>query len=129
MPNAIPNGGGEDISTSDLQAYNAVINTPAGTQTAIDESISVDIEEKAEALAAGWTDSGGPGGFQRDVAAEVVIRAATLQGQVQASVRQWASRANTERGQMEIIGSLMQALIERDRLLLELRERLNASPY
>jgi len=128
MPNAIPNGGGEDISTSDLAAYNAVVNLAPGSQSASDEGISTEIEEAAAVLASGWTDSGGPGGFQRDVAAEVLVRAARLQGQVQSTVRQWESPGR-ERATLEIMGSLMVALIERDRLVLELRERLNASPY
>ena len=128
MPTAIPDGGGDDLATNDLQAYNAVKNIPEGERTAEQAELAEDIEAQAAALAQGWDDSGGPGGFQVDVSAEVLLRAATLQGQVQSSVRQWAKQGR-ERAMLEMLGSLQQALIERDRLLLELRERLNASPY
>jgi hypothetical protein len=127
MPTAIPNGGSA-ITTSELGAYYAVSSIASGQQTSTEAGIATEIDEKAAAVSQGWEDSGGPGGFQADVAAEIVTRAAVLQGQVQASVRQWETPGR-ERATMEMMGSLMQALIERDRLLLELRERLNASPY
>lgn len=128
MPVAIPNGGGDDITTSDLSAYNAAVSVSGGDQTADESGLVSDVEERAERIAAGWTDSGGAGGYQQAVALEVLQRGAALQAEIDKSVRQWAKQGR-ERALTEMLGPLVKALVERDRLLLELRERLNGSPY
>jgi hypothetical protein len=123
---AIPNGGGDDISIDDLQTYNIVKPNPENNEQ---EQILNDVEERLDAIAEGWEDSGGPGGFQVDVSREVLLRAAALAGDLQGAVRQWSRSPDRSRAQIQMIGALIKALTERDRLLLELRERLNASPY
>jgi hypothetical protein len=128
MSTVIPNGGGDDVTTGDLGAWDAVSTIPGGDQTSEESDITSDIEARVGRIAAGWTDSGGPGGFQQDVALEVLQRAAALQGEINLSVRQWAKQGR-ERALSEMLGPLVKALVERDRLILELRERLNASPY
>jgi hypothetical protein len=124
---AIPNGGGDDIGIGDLQSYNSIRQNPSPPNST-EEGITQDVEQRLDAIAGGWEDSGGAGGVQIDVSREVLERAAALVGQLQGAVHRWETPGR-QRAQIEMIGSLVQALTERDRLLLELRERLNASPY
>lgn len=99
-----------------------------GSFTPPEVALVATVEEKLEAIASGWVDSGGPGGHQAAVATEILRRVALLQGDLNRSVRQWA-KPGRERALLEMMGVLVGAIHQRDRLLLELRERLNASPY
>jgi hypothetical protein len=142
MPTAIPNGGTGDITSSELGAYSTAVDVSeawrsgnqtfatigTGSQTVQEAEVVSNVEEKLDAIVEGWIDSGGPGGYQRAVSREILRRAALLQGDLSASVRQWA-KPGRERAMLEMFGVLTGAIMERDRLLLELRERLNASPY
>jgi len=139
MPVAIPNGGGGDITTSELGGisnpytdYNDKTQTftdpVSGNFTAQETQLISSVEEKLDAIVEGWIDSGGPGGHQRAVSREVLRRAALMQGNLLASVRQWA-KPGRERALLEMLSVLSAEITSRDRLLLELRERLNASPY
>lgn len=123
MPSAIPNGGGgEDLTTSDLVAYNSSIANTGGGQTATEAEVTADVEERVQRLAAGWTNTPSVDPI------EVLARAGALSGNLAAAVRQWA-RPGSERRMLEMIGSLTEELTKRDRELLELRARLDASPY
>lgn len=143
MPVVIPNGGSDDITSAELGAYESSLalndvwrphdltfprEIPTGNATPQENAVIDSVEEKLDAIAEGWIDSGGPGGYQRAVSREVLRRAALLQGDLSASVRHWA-KPGRERAMLEMFGVLTRAIMERDRLLLELRERLNASPY
>lgn len=140
MPVVIPNGGGGDITSSELIALvsglDLLVNNQTqeitsgggGAQTQSETQLVNSVESKLQEIAVGWVDSGGPGGHQRAVAHEVMRRAALLQGDLSKSVRQWA-KPGRDRALMEMFGVLVKAVADRDRLLLELRERLNASPY
>lgn len=140
MPTVIPNGGGDDITGSEVLAhgaatrafwnqYNQTFSEPGRGGMAPPEVQVVNaVEEKIDLIAQGWVDSGGPGGYQRAVSREILYRAALLQGDLASSVKQWA-RPGRERALLEMFSVLTKALVERDRLLLELRERLNVSPY
>jgi len=145
MPVAVPDDGSVQITSSELGGYVGATKTPGlnegarkdytqssasgdGSLTPQESMIVSDVEEKIAAIALGWVDSGGPGGHQRAVAREILRRAALLQGDLVGSVRQWA-KPGRERAMLEMFGVLTRAIVDRDRLLLELRERLNASPY
>jgi hypothetical protein len=141
MPIAIPNGTAAGaITTSELGGYGgatgATTNSsnqtttvqPGGNQTPAEVALVSSVDDKLAAIVTGWVDSGGPGGHQAAVSQEILRRAAFLQGDMLASVRQWA-RPGRERALLEMMGVLSAAIISRDRLLLELRERLNQSPY
>lgn len=142
MPTVIPNGGSDDITSSELGGYSTAldltrkwvannqtfVDLPTGDATPQEAAVVSGVEEKLDAIAQGWVDSGGPGGYQRAVSREILRRAALLQGDLAESVRHWA-KPGRERALAEMFGVLTRALLERDRLLLELRERLNQSPY
>ena len=141
MPTAIPNGGSAgSITSAELGGYlgalalqlvnsnQTFLNPSTGNVTPQEAELISNVEEKLDAIAQGWVDSGGPGGKQRLVAREILRRSALLQGDLTASVRQWA-KPGRERALLEMFGVLTKAIADRDRLLLELRERLNASPY
>lgn len=138
MPVAFPNGDNA-ITSAELGGlsnpytdYNTGTQTfsdpPSGNRTPQEAQLIQRVEEKLDAVVQGWVDSGGPGGHQQAVAQEILRRAALLQGDLMASVRQWA-KPGRERALLEMFGVMTAALVDRDRLLLELRERLNASPY
>ena len=141
MPTVIPDSG-NDITSAELGGYSSAVDVTGawrsgdqsfvtlgtGSQTAQEAELQSNVEEKLDAIVEGWIDSGGPGGYQRAVSREILRRAALLQGDMLASVRQWA-KPGRERALTEMFGVLTKAIVERDRLLLELRERLNASPY
>jgi len=139
VPVVIPNGG-DDITSSELAGYGGAVQPvgrpdtqtistgPTGDLTPAESSLVTNVERKLDAIVSGWVDSGGPGGFQRATSREILRRAALLQGDLNASVRQWA-KPGRERALTEMFGVLTRAIVDRDRLLLELRERLNASPY
>jgi hypothetical protein len=123
MPTAIPNGGGsEELTTGDLIAYNSTQQTAPGAQSTAEQQVSTDVEARVQVLAAGWTDTPSVDPL------EVLQRSARLQGDVAGAVRQWA-RSGSERRMLEMIGSLTAELTVRDRELLELKARLDASPY
>lgn len=149
MPTVIPNGGSNDITSAEVSGYYGGVlgagpNRPtttwdpailsgdssggSGGQTSQEVQLVSSVEQKLDVIVQGWVDSGGPGGFQQAVAPEILRRAALLQGDLLASVRQWA-KPGRERALSEMFGVFTKALVDRDRLLLELRERLNASPY
>ena len=128
MPIAIPNGSGDAITSAELTSYASVIHPFQGDLTAQQQQVRDDLEGRVTEIAQGWTDSGGPGGHQTDVALEVLERAALLQGDLAKTIRQWA-KPGRERALMEMFGLLTKALVERDRLLLELRNRLNDTQY
>lgn len=141
----IPNGGGGGITQGDLGAYvgdqvnlranipdfwNPNSPTPPTTGSVSPEQAQVisNVDQKLDAIVSGWVDSGGPGGYQQAVAHEILRRAALLQQNVNRSVRHWA-KPGRERALAEMFSVLVQAVADRDRLLLELRERMNASPF
>jgi hypothetical protein len=129
MPIVLANGGGSKITSSEITAYAAA--TKAATtaqQTSEEQAVVTSVEEKLVAISASWVDSGGAGGNQRAVSGEVLTRAGELQNDLASTVRQWA-KPGRERALMEMFGTLTKHLADRDRLLLELRERLNGSPY
>jgi hypothetical protein len=127
MPLVFRNGTG--VTSAEISAYHgASQQKAAGVISAAGQGITQEVEDKVDEISNSWTDSGGTGHVQKDVAPEVLARAAAVQGQLASTVRQWA-KPGRERALLEMFGVLTQALGERDRLLLELRERLNASPY
>lgn len=146
MPTVIPNGGQGDITSAEVTAYGggtlrgdrprttfdpAILGTttPTGGDLSPEEvQVISNVEEKLDIIVQGWVDSGGSGGRQQAVAHEILRRAALVQGDLLSSVRQWA-KPGRERALLEMFGVLTKAMVERDRLLLELRERLNDSPY
>ena len=142
MPSVIPNGGSDDITGAELGGYSAALDisgawrpgdqtfvTPkTGNLTSPEAQVVSRTEEKLEALVQGWIDSGGPGGHQRAVSREILRRAALMEGNLRKSVRQWA-KPGRERALSEMFSVLVAEISARDRLLLELRERLNNSPY
>ncbi len=147
MPTVIPNGGPGDITSAEIAGYgtgsrlgDADIRTTfdprirgtttptTGDQTSSEVQVISNVEDKLDVIVTGWIDSGGPGGHQQAVAHEILRRAALLQGDLQTSVRQWA-KPGRDRALLEMFGVLTKAVVDRDRLLLELRERLNASPF
>jgi hypothetical protein len=146
MPTVIPNGGPGDITSAEVSAYGpgtfggtdprttfdptikGTTTPTTGGQTASEVQIVNQVENKLDVIVSGWIDSGGPGGHQQAAAREILRRAALLQGDLQASVRQWA-KPGRDRALLEMFGVLTKALVDRDRLLLELRGRLNDSPY
>lgn len=140
MPIVIPNGGPSgSITSSELGGLSnpytdyrdktqTFSDPPSGDYTPSEVQLISNVEQKLDAIVEGWVDSGGPGGHQQAVAYEVLRRAALLQGDLLGSVRQWA-KPGRERAMLEMFGVLTKAITDRDRLLLELRERLNASPY
>lgn len=137
MPIVIPDSGVGDITSAELGAYAGAVPVGApdaqfppgtGNLTASESQVVSNVEDKLDAIVEGWVDSGGPGGYQQAVSREVLRRAALMQGNMLASVRQWA-KPGRERAMLEMFGVLTREIVDRDRLLLELRERLNASPY
>lgn len=139
MPVVIENGGGGDVTSSELGGIanpytdyldktQTFADPTTGNLTPQESQLISHVEQKLDVIAQGWIDSGGPGGHQQAVSREILRRAALLQGDLLLSVRQWA-RPGRERALIEMFGVLTKALVDRDRLLLELRERLNASPY
>ncbi len=146
MPTVIPNGGPGDITSAEIAGYGpgkfggvdprttfdptirGTTTPTTGDQTSSEVQVISDVEDKLDVIVTGWIDSGGPGGHQQAVAREILRRAALLQGDLQTSVRQWA-KPGRDRALMEMFGVMTKAIVDRDRLLLELRERLNDSPY
>ena len=140
MPVVIPNGGGDDITSTEISAYaggsladyasgsQTFTEFPTGDRMPQESKVISAVDAKLDAIAQGWIDSGGPGGLQRANSREVLLRSALLQGELISSVRQW-SRPGRERALLEMFGVLVKALADRDRQLIELRERLNQSPY
>lgn len=132
MPVAIPNGGGGgDPTTPQLAAYAAALLKPAGDQTAAEQATIAEVESKVETIASGWQDSGGTGGRQTAVALEVAAFVGDLEARRVASVNQWAKEAakGSRKAQTEMHGADTPSLVEVARLIYELRERLNDSPY
>lgn len=138
-PVSIPDHGGAEITSAELGSianpytdYNTTTQTfsnpPSGDWTPEEVQVIGAVEQKFDAIVTGWVDSGGPGGNQQAVSREILRRAALLQGDLLGSVRQWA-KPGRERAMLEMFGVLTKAIVDRDRLLLELRERLNNSPY
>lgn len=128
MPTVIPDGDNR-ITSAEVTAYGGAQQAKvAGTFGSTEQAVQERVEAKLAQLSSGWRDSGGSGGKQQAVAPEVLSRAAELQTTLADVVRQWAAPGD-ERALMEMFGVLTKAIVERDRLLLELRERLNASPY
>ena len=132
MPVAIPNGGGDqDPTSSQLAAYRAATATPSGNQTAQEQALIAEIEGKVQAIAQGWEDSGGTGGRQALVALEVADFAGRLEAARLQAINQWAKEAGrgSRKAQTEMHGADTVYMVELARLLFELRERLNDSPY
>lgn len=135
MPAAIPNGGGgDDPTTGELAAYNSATSKANGDQTASDQQVIADVEAKIAAIAGGWVDSGGTGGRQAQIALEVAAFSGQLEADRLAAVNQWAPTASkagpqARKAQAEMHGADTKSIVEMYRLLLELRERLNDSPY
>lgn len=145
MPVVIPNGGSA-ITSTEIAAYGpgtfggtlptttfdprikGTVTPTTGNQTASEVQVVNNVNDKLDVVVSGWIDSGGSGGRQQAVAREILRRAALLQGDLQLSVRQWA-KPGRDRALMEMFGVMTKAVVDRDRLLLELRERLNSSPY
>jgi hypothetical protein len=127
MPNVL---GDDDsgLTSSEITGYAGATGTTAGNRTPEEQAAIVAALAKLSVISGGWTDSGGPGGFQQAVAAEVLTRAATTQDALAKSIRQWA-KPGRDRALMEMFGVITGRLVEMDKTLLELRERLNDSPY
>jgi len=131
MAKLIPDGDATTVFTSAGAAYATSLEiqtVAAGASLQAAQQVTAETNEKVAAISQGWQDSGGPGGNQQAVATEVATRAAQLQAELTRVVRQWA-KPGRERALTEMLGVIAGAIAERDRLLLELRERLNASPY
>lgn len=135
MPVAIPNGGGgSDPTTSEAAAYSQAKNKPPGNQTAQEQALVQSFEAAVTGIAQGWQDSGGTGGRQAAVALRVAAFAGELSALRNAAVNQYAEEAASEtakarKAQAEMHGSDTQAFVALARLLFELEERLNDSPY
>jgi hypothetical protein len=120
---SIPNGGGgEDLNLGDLIGYNNSVSKPPGDQTPQEQNVVEDVEQRVDSIAGGWTET--PQADPR----EVLERAGVLAADIAGAVRQWA-RPGSERRQLEMIGILVKELTKRDRELLNLKARLDASPY
>jgi hypothetical protein len=127
MPQLFANG--HVITTSDATAYPLkAAGELQAAATAQSQQVKKEVDTKLAEISAGWEDSGGTATHQKDVAPEVLARAAEIQSNLAATVRAWA-KPGRERALMEMFGVFTAALADRDRLLLELRERLNVSPY
>jgi len=118
----ILDGGGEEISSGELQGYAGAIETASGNQTPAEINLTEATRRKLDTIKGDWNAT------QQAVALEILTRAAELQRDLLDSVRQWA-KPGRERALLEMLAPLVTHLTERDRLLLELRQRLNASPY
>jgi len=132
MPAAIPNGGGgEDPTSSQVAAYSAALAKVAGSRSAQEQATITEIEAKVQAIAQGWADSGGTGGRQTAVALEVAGFIGRLEAARLQSVNQWAREAakGSRKAQAEMHGADTEFIVELARLIFELRERLNDSPY
>jgi hypothetical protein len=134
MPIAIVEGDTGGTSTSQLAAYSAAKNKAAGDQTAQEQQIVAAVEASVNQAAQGWTDSGGTGGRQAAVALEVARFTADLEARRVAAVNQYATDASggtlkARKAQSEMHGADTQTIVELARLVFELRERLNDSPY
>lgn len=130
MPTAIPNGDWvASVTTSELSAYGAAKfarNTlsgqyeakPSGASSSEELAIVDVVDQKVESIAqTDWS------AIEQQLRQEIVERGALLQVQLVDSVRQWA-RPGRERALLEMFGVLTAALVDRDRTLLELRERV-----
>lgn len=131
MPVAIPNGGGDsDPTTSELAAYHSS-KAASGDSSGQEQDIVKAVEAKVEAVAAGWIDSGGTGGRQAAVALEIAEFTGDLEARRMASINQWAQAAakGSRKAQTEMHGADTPSIVNLAKLLFELRERLNDSPY
>lgn len=115
------------ITSSQTTAYlGAEERRALGAQTAQEQAVVAATESSLRAIAETWRDeTKQTTTYQRDLAPEILERAAALQGELARVVRQWA-RPGREQALMEMFGVLTRAIVERDRLLLELRERVKA---
>lgn len=122
-------GADSEITSSEINAYRAAKDqAAAGLQTAAGQNVETSVDVKVAQIAGSARDSGGSGNYQAAVMPEVMDRAAELQGNLAQTIRTWAKPGH-ERGLLEMFGQVVGALVEKDKLLLELRERLNNSPY
>lgn len=143
MPTAIPNGGGgEDTepTTSEAAAYHSAVSIPSGERSAEEQQVVEEYEEKVEAIGETKADTGGPaagvpgGGKKTDVSLEVAGMIGELEYRRKQLVDQWARDAaragpGLRRAQSEMHGADTPTLVDIIWLLLEIRERLNDSPY
>lgn len=129
MPIIAKDGAGSEITSSEINAYRAAQEQAAsGEQTAAGQAVAAAVDAKVAQIAGSARDSGGTGDYQAAVMPEVMDRAAELQGALASTIRTWAKPGH-ERGLLEMFGQVVGALVEKDKLILELRERLNNSPY
>lgn len=131
MPIAINGGGAGGPPTAQAAAYAAALAVSPGNQNASEQAVIAAFEGTILELAGGWDDSGGTGGRQAAVALEVAAFIGNLEAARLASVNQWAKEAakGSRKAQAEMHGADSLAIAEIVRLLYELRERLNDSPY
>lgn len=131
MPVAIPDDEGGGPTTGEAAGYAAALEVPPGDRTAAEQAAIAAFEAKMAAISGGWKDSGGPGGFQAKVALEVGRFVGQLEAARQQSVNQWAKEAarGSRKAQAEMHGADSASLVTLARLVYELRERLNVSPY
>jgi hypothetical protein len=135
VPAAIPNGGGgSDVTTAQLAAYSAAKSKSAGDQTAQEQATVAAVEAAVQTVAQGWQDSGGPGGDQAAAAIEVAERLGRLEAKRVQVINQHAEKASggtqeSRRAQAEMHGADTEFFHEVLRELIELRQRLNRSPY
>jgi hypothetical protein len=136
MPIAFVNGTTpQNPKTSEVAAYAAAKEKVAGDRTAQEQAAITSVEAEVTRVAGGWQDSGGTGGRQAAVALDVLDFASRLDGARKQSINQHAEKAQGGAGrqarhaQTEMHGADTEFFIELARLLFELRERLNDSPY
>lgn len=114
--------GATGITAPEVAAYQTAQATPPGEQTAAEQAVVAAVEAKLSVISVDWN------AIQQAVNSEVLIRAAQLQKSVTDIVRQY-SLPRQSGPQSEMFSVVTNAMVERDRTLLELRERLDASPY
>lgn len=130
----INGGGGASTTNSQAAAYQAATSKAAGDQTAQEQAVVQEYEAAFTAIGEAWVDSGGTGGRQAAVALEVAAFTAELEARRNAAINQHAEKAvggtlQARHAQTEMHAADTQTLIDLARLVYELRERLNDSPY
>jgi len=110
------------ISSAEVAAYGTAASKPAGDRTAAETALVAGVEAKAGQVSQGWNAT------QQQVAAEVLARAAELQAEMQATIRQYAKTGRSN-SLSEMFSVLTKAMAKRDREILEALARLDGSPY
>jgi len=113
---------GQQVTASEATAYSTASAKPAGNRTAQEQQTIASVEGKVSTLSAGWS------AYQAAAAAEILTRTARVQAELSEQIRK-SAKPGRERALLEMFSVLTKANADLLRDLVELRGRLDASPY